>query len=119
VEEFLTCGLWPVGEQFGFPVEMKVSPLSKVLVLMPQITATIGEWGSEAQFVVCIEDAANLLVGRYNIAEHTAYQGLQHGRLNRIFELAGILCLSQPEPVVWKRKLAAAGAAPVPRKTYG
>jgi hypothetical protein len=104
VEEFLTCGLWPVGEQFGFPVETKVSPLSKVLVPMPQITATIGEWGSEAQFMASIEDAANLLVGKYNTVEHTAYQGFRHRRLNHIFELAGILCPSQPEPIVWKHK---------------
>jgi hypothetical protein len=106
-------------EEFGFPVEMKVSPLSKVLVLMPQITATIGEWRSEAQFMASIEDAANLLVGKYNTVEHTAYQGLRHRRLNHIFELAGILCPSQPEPVVWKHKLAATGATLVPRKTYG
>jgi hypothetical protein len=35
VEEFLASGLWPLGQQFGFQVERKESPLSKVLVLMP------------------------------------------------------------------------------------
>jgi hypothetical protein len=34
VEEFLACGLWPLGQQFGFLVETKESPLSKVLVPM-------------------------------------------------------------------------------------
>jgi hypothetical protein len=63
---------------------MKESPLSKVIVSMPRITTTIREQESEAKFVVRIVDAANELVGRYNIAQHTAYQGLQHGWLNYI-----------------------------------
>jgi AmiR/NasT family two-component response regulator len=46
--------------------------------------------------VAHIEDATNELVARYNISEHTAYQGIRHGWLNRVFELAIILC--QPRP---------------------
>jgi hypothetical protein len=42
VEEFLACSLWPLGEQFGFEVDRKESPLSKVIVLMRHITASIG-----------------------------------------------------------------------------
>jgi hypothetical protein len=34
VEEFLACGLWPLSEKIGFPVERKESPLSKVMVPM-------------------------------------------------------------------------------------
>jgi hypothetical protein len=41
-------------------------------------------------------NATILLVGNYNITERNAYKGLQHGRLNRVFELAGMLC--QPHP---------------------
>jgi hypothetical protein len=100
VEGFLASGLWPLGQQCGFQVERKESPLSKVLVPMPQITTAIAGLESEAKFVVRIEDAAKELVGRYNITEHNAYQRLQHGWLNRIFELAGILCQPRPEPVV-------------------
>jgi hypothetical protein len=55
---------------------MKESPLSKVMVPMPQITAAIKEHESEAKFVAHVENATNLLVGKYNIAEHKAYQGL-------------------------------------------
>jgi hypothetical protein len=43
VEEFLVCGLCPLGQQFGFEVEMKESPLSKILVPMSQVTVAIGE----------------------------------------------------------------------------
>jgi hypothetical protein len=94
VEEFLACDLWLLGEQFGVRVAMKEPPLSKVMVLMPQITAAIRERESKAKFVPCVENAANRLVGKYNIMEHKSYQGLRHGRLNRIFELARILCQS-------------------------
>jgi hypothetical protein len=63
-----------LGEQFGFQVEMKESLLSKVLVLMPLITATIGEHESRAMFVARIKNATNPLVGNYNIVEHKAYE---------------------------------------------
>jgi hypothetical protein len=99
VEEFLACGLWPLGELFGFRVETKESPLSKVMVLMPLITVTIMEWESEAKFVAHVENVVNLLVGNYNIVEHKAYQGLRYSRLNHIFELARVLCQPRPEPI--------------------
>jgi hypothetical protein len=73
VEEFLACGLWHLGEQFGFRVEMKESTLSKMMVMMPLITAAIGEWESEAKFVARVKNAMNLLVGKYIIVEHKAY----------------------------------------------
>jgi hypothetical protein len=34
VEQFLASSFWPLGQQFGFQVERKESPLSKVLVPM-------------------------------------------------------------------------------------
>jgi hypothetical protein len=74
--------LWPLGERFGFRVEMKESPFSMVMVLMPQITAAIIEWESEAKFVAHVKNAVNLLVGNYNIVEHKAYLGLRYGWLN-------------------------------------
>jgi hypothetical protein len=91
VEEFIASSLWPLGQQFGFPMERKESPMSKVLVPMPQITAAIGEREPEAKFVALIEDARNESVGRYNITEHNAYQGIRHWWRNHIFELARIL----------------------------
>jgi hypothetical protein len=41
VEEFLACGMWPLGKKFGFTVETQESPMSKVMVPMPQVTAGI------------------------------------------------------------------------------
>jgi hypothetical protein len=119
VQEFLASGLWTLRQQFGFLVERKESPLSKVVVSMPQITAAIRDQESEAKFVARIEDAANELVGLYNIAEHNACQGLRHGRLNRIFELARVLCQPRSESIMQKHKFATAGTSLVPRKTTG
>jgi hypothetical protein len=92
VEEFLASGLRPLGQHFGFLVVTKESPLSKVTMSMPQIDTAIRERESGVMFAARIEKAANELVGRYSIVEHKACQGLHHGRINGVFELAGFLC---------------------------
>jgi hypothetical protein len=63
VEEFLASGLWPLGRRFGFLVETKESPLSKITMPMPQINIAIREWESSDKFADRIEKAANELVG--------------------------------------------------------
>jgi hypothetical protein len=107
VEEFLACGLLPLSENFGFQVERKESPLSKAMVPMPQVNPIIRAQGPEADFVAWIVNATNLLVGNYNITEHNAYKGLRGGRLNRVFELVGVLCQPRLKPIVHKCKSAA------------
>jgi hypothetical protein len=92
MEEFLTSGLWPLSKKFGFKVETKESPLLKVVAPVSQVDAAIGTEESGAKFEARIMNAANLLVGNYNVAEHKAYQGLRHGLLNHIFELTRVLC---------------------------
>jgi hypothetical protein len=92
--------LWPLSKKFGFEVETKEMPLSKVVVLMPKVTPTIGAQESEAAYEKRIWNAANLLVGKYNIAEHNAYKGLHHRWLNHMFQLAGVLCQPHAEPSV-------------------
>jgi hypothetical protein len=115
VEEFLASGLWPLSEKFGFEVGTKESPLSKVVVPMPQIDAAIKTEESRAEFEARIMNTANLLVGNYNVAEHNSYQGLWHGRFNHIFKLASVLCQPRSKPIV--RKYKPAVMAPVLRKT--
>jgi hypothetical protein len=41
VEEFLAYDLWPLSDKFGFKVETKEAPLSKVVVSMPQVAPII------------------------------------------------------------------------------
>jgi hypothetical protein len=71
-------------------------PLSKVVVPMPQVTHVIVVQELGVTFEAWIVNAASLLMGNYNITKHNAYKGLRHGRLNQVFELAGVLC--QPRP---------------------
>jgi hypothetical protein len=78
VEEFLACGLWPLSEKFDFKVETKESPLSKVVVPMPQVDTIIRTEESRVEFEAHIGNATNLLVGKYNVVEHNTYQGLRH-----------------------------------------
>jgi hypothetical protein len=100
MEEFLACGMWPLSEKFGFEVETREMPLTKVMVPMLKVTPTIGAQESEAAFDKRIVNAANLLVGNYNIIEHNAYKGLRHGQLNHVFELVSLLCWPRLEPNV-------------------
>jgi hypothetical protein len=48
VEEFFACSMWPHSEKFGFEVEMKETPLSKVMVSMLKVTPTISAQDLEA-----------------------------------------------------------------------
>jgi hypothetical protein len=81
---------------------LKSPPLSKVVVLMPDVIPIIGAEELGATFEARIASAASLLVGNYNMSEHNAYKGLWHGQLNRVFELAGVLCQPRSEPIVCK-----------------
>jgi hypothetical protein len=66
-------------KKIGFEVEMKETPLSKVVVSMPLVAAVIGAQEPGAEFEVCIRNVMNLLVGNYNVTEHNACEGLRHG----------------------------------------
>jgi hypothetical protein len=97
-------------------VETKESPLSKVMVPMPQVTTVIGAQEPRVEFEAHIVNATNLLVGNYNITEHNPYKGIWHGRLNHILDLVGLLYQPRPKPIVQKRKSSAKAPAPTPRK---
>jgi hypothetical protein len=58
---------------------VKETPLSKVVVMMPKVTPAIEAKESEVAFETRIMNTTNLLVGKYNVAEHNAYTGLRHG----------------------------------------
>jgi hypothetical protein len=79
VDGFLSYGIWPLSEKCDFEVEIKETPLLKVVVLMWKVPPFIGTQESEAAFKAWIVTAANLLVGNYNVTEHNAYKGLRHG----------------------------------------
>jgi hypothetical protein len=55
------------------------------------VTTVIRAQEPGAELEVIIANAANLLVGNYNVIEHIACQGLRHGQLKHVFELAGVV----------------------------
>jgi hypothetical protein len=61
VEEFLACGLWSLNDKFGLKVGVKETPLSKVVVPMPQVTPVIGVQELASTFKARIANAASLL----------------------------------------------------------
>jgi hypothetical protein len=82
-------------------VETTESPLLKVTVPMLKVAAIVRERETDAAFEARIASTANQLVGNYSSVEHRACAGqLHHGRINRIFELAGVKYQSWPEPIV-------------------
>jgi hypothetical protein len=96
VEEFLACGIWPLTEGWEFLV---VKQESKVVVPMPKVTATIKNQEMGSDFEARIAATANQLVGNYSIMKHNACVMLQHGWLNRVFELAGMSYQHRLEPI--------------------
>jgi hypothetical protein len=43
VKKFLACGIWPLNEGWEFEVERRESPILKIVVPMPKVTAIIGQ----------------------------------------------------------------------------
>jgi hypothetical protein len=72
VEEFLACGIWLLSEKCDFEVEMKETPILKVVVPMPKVTPAIRVKELEATFETQIVHAANLLADNYNVVESEA-----------------------------------------------
>jgi hypothetical protein len=100
VEEFLAYDIWPLSDNWDFEVKRMESPLSKVTMPMPKVTAIIAEQETVASFEVRIASAANQLVGNYGVSKDRAYvTELLHSHLNHIFELAGVNYQSRPEPI--------------------
>jgi hypothetical protein len=114
VEEFLACDIWPLSDSCGFEVETKETPLSRFVVRMLKVTPSIGEKETKSAFEMRVMNVANMLVGKYNVVECNTYTRLWYGQLNRVFELAGVLCQPRPEPILRKRKAAGTTLAPAP-----
>jgi hypothetical protein len=99
VEEYLACSLWPLSATWDLDeVKKAEAPLSKVTVPLPKVLAAKGSQESDRDFVTRIATAAYRLVGNYSAMAHRICLGQIHnGRLNRVFEVAGVKYLPRPE----------------------
>jgi hypothetical protein len=75
------------------------TPLSKVMVPLPKFAAAKPPDEDGANFVTRIVARGDKLVGRYGWNKHQAYLAqLPTGRLNHVFEVAGIEYPARPVP---------------------
>jgi hypothetical protein len=75
------------------------TPLSKVMVPLPKFAAAKPPDEDGANFVTRIVARGDKLVGRYGWSKHQAYLAqLPTGRLNHVFEVAGIEYPARPVP---------------------
>jgi hypothetical protein len=117
VEQYLACGMFPLSASFGFGeiVEGETS-VSKITLPLPEFPLTKVEGECDAHFLARVELSAENVVGSYGRTEHDAcVLALPNGgRLNWVFEKAGVAYGLYPEPsteaskeAVRKRKIDA------------
>jgi hypothetical protein len=115
VEEFVSCGVWPLAVGVDFE-QVKVGEMlvSKLKVSLPIFPLCREDGEDDVQFLVRVDQEARVTVGRYTCTKHEAcVAGLRNnGRLNRVFELTGVPYGPRPAPVsaevFKKRKVDAA-----------
>jgi hypothetical protein len=94
VEEFIACGMYPLVVSADFDrVAMRTTLVSKLKVPLPKFTAVRKDDDEDdVQFLARVELEAEGIVGSYTKPEHDACLAHVHngGRLNRVFELAGV-----------------------------
>jgi hypothetical protein len=126
VEEFIACSMYPLAVGASFDrVATRTTPVSKLKVPLSKF-ATVRKDDNEddVQFLARVELEAEDIVGSYTKVEHDACLAhvCNRGRLNRVFELAGVTY--GPRPVsdidefteaTRKRNLDTAGKNPSKR----
>jgi hypothetical protein len=126
VYEFIACGMYPLAAGIGFDrVATRMTLVSKLKVPLPKFTAVCKDDNEDdVQFLARVELEAEGIVGSYTKAEHDAC--LAHicngGRLNRIFDFAGVAYGPRAMPgtdelteAVRKRKFDTVGKNPSKR----
>jgi hypothetical protein len=93
VEEYLTCGMSSLSIDISFErVADGVTPVSRLKLPLPKFHAMRMHDEDDVQFLARVELEAEGIVGIYTCPEHDVCMAGQPngGRLNRVFELAGV-----------------------------
>jgi hypothetical protein len=90
VEEFVSCGVWPLAAGVDFE-DMKVGEMLvlKLKVPLPRFPLHRKNDEDDTEFLARVEQEARVIVGSYTCTEHEAcIAGLRNnGRLNHVLEL--------------------------------
>jgi hypothetical protein len=102
VEEFISCGVWPLAAGIDFEqVKIGETPISKLNVPLPRFPLRHEDDEDDIVFLVRVEQEARVIVGSYMGTEHEAcIDSLRNnGRLNRVLEITRVAYGPCPAPV--------------------
>jgi hypothetical protein len=115
VEEFMSCGVWPLYAGVDFEhANVDLSPTSQLKVPLPNFPLSREDDEDDTHLLARVEREARNIVGGYTRGEHEAcITSLpNNGHLNRVLEVAGVSYEPHPVPVsteiLKKRKADAA-----------
>jgi hypothetical protein len=93
VEEFVSCGVWPLAAGVNFEhVKVDFTPVSKLKVHLLRVPLSHEDEEDDTHFLARVEQEARNIVGSYTRMEHEACIASlpNNGRLNRVLEVAGV-----------------------------
>jgi hypothetical protein len=116
VEEFLSCGIWPLSTGIDFEhVKVDFNLVSWLKMLLPKFPKRRQGEKDDVRFLERVEQEARNIVGSYMRTKNEAYLASipNNDRLNRVLELTGVSYGPHPVPVsaeVLKKRKADAAA---------
>jgi hypothetical protein len=101
MEEFVACGIWPLGADVNFDqVSVSVTLVSKLNVPRPNFVASCNDDKDDVKSLARVESNAKVIVGNYTRLGHdTCVVGLHNeGWLNCALECVGVAIGPRPVP---------------------
>jgi hypothetical protein len=115
VEEFLSCGVWPLSASVDFEhVKVDFTSVLQLKIPLPNFPLHHKDEEDDVRFLTRVEQEARNIVGGYTHVEHKAciISIPNNGHLNRVLKIAGVSYGPCPVPisakVLKKRKADAA-----------
>jgi hypothetical protein len=102
VEEFVSCGIWPLSTGVDFAhVKVDSTPVSQLKILLPRFPLSHDDGEDDAQLLARVEQKARNIVGGYMRVEHEDHiaNPPNNGRLNHVLEVVGVSYGSRSVPV--------------------
>jgi hypothetical protein len=112
VEEFLSCGVWPLSASVDFEhVKVDFTSVLQLKIPLPNFPLHHKDEEDDVRFLTRVEQEARNIVGGYTHVEHKAciISIPNNGHLNRVLKIAGVSygpCLVPISAKVLKKRKA-------------
>jgi hypothetical protein len=122
VEEFVSCGIWPLSIGVDFEqVKVDLTPFSQHKVPLLNFPLSHEDGEDDVQLLARDEQKDRNIMGGYTHTEHEAYIASlpNNGRLNHVLDVAGLAYGPRPVPVsteVLKKRKADAAVKVSPKR---